>query len=159
MFSLEFFNRYFALLYTDSSVKNPYSYQLTTGPYKGIYTTKAAFQYYTQLDRDLKKIQNPHGQILFFDEFPAGYLFTTMRPAANTIWLRSMTIASTEDRQATMAYFKKNSIRPTFIVKIISLPDFIIPAINAHDPLNLMTKKYQLILRRKGYEIFKLKSR
>lgn len=136
---------------------NKVTTNITSGPFQGMYATNAAENYYVQLKMDMDNIYQPNKRILFFDDFPAGYLFTKMQPATNSTWLFSSAICPTIDRVATLAYYKKNRISPDFIVKIKKLPaNFTANGSKqrANDPIVALTKTYKVLIDRNGYTIY-----
>jgi hypothetical protein len=151
---LQYFNLHY--IYDDSDLSQ-LNCKLNSGPFKSIYTTTKACNYYTQLHQDLKTISSPNKTILFFDAFPAGYLFSNMRPSTNTIWLFSSAIYPSIDRKTTIKYFIKNKTWPAIIFRMKHVPsdfpdNFYVE--NNQDPLILLTQKYHLILQRDGYDVY-----
>ncbi len=59
---------------------------VASGPYAGMYGTPARTSYLAELQRDLSRVANDRGRILFYDHYPAGYLMTKMRPATPSIF-------------------------------------------------------------------------
>ncbi|HEY3316898.1 MAG TPA: hypothetical protein VGK50_00530 [Coriobacteriia bacterium] len=57
------------------------------GPFAGLRTLPETARFEAQLRGDVAAYVKPGQLVLFFDNFPAGYLFTSARPAANTLWL------------------------------------------------------------------------
>ena len=61
--------------------------KVTTGPFRGIFTTPQKASLLEQLASDLPTVVNPAGRILAYPDFAAGYLMTTMRPASPHCWV------------------------------------------------------------------------
>jgi hypothetical protein len=57
------------------------------GPFRGIFTTREKATLLQELSADLPAVVNPRGKILFYPDFAAGYLMTTMRPASALCWV------------------------------------------------------------------------
>jgi len=131
--------------------------KINSGPFKGIFTTKARKDYYAQLEDDIKTVYKPNYRVLFFNVFPAGYLFSSMRPATNSTWLVSPIFFPRGDRSATIVYYYRQRIFPNIIVRIKNFPSSS-PSIfyndNVEDPIYKMLRKYKLLINRQEYEIY-----
>ncbi len=60
--------------------------RVRSGPFRGLDTIPAKAGFITDLQRELARHERRDGRIIFFHDFPAGFLFTRMRPALNTVW-------------------------------------------------------------------------
>jgi hypothetical protein len=149
-------------VYRDDSIAE-LNTRVITGPYSGIFTTVEKNEYLTRLSEDLYHVYNPGLKVLFFDNFPAGYLLTPMIPATNTCWLLPLHIYPTLNRHAIIDYYNKNNIRPDIIIKMKKVfytkewsDELVYPP---NDSLNNMveSKKYKEILSSKNYSIFQKK--
>lgn len=152
---LQYFNLFFT--YEDLQLSH-LKFKINSGPFENLYTTENKRQYYAQLEQDIRLIYKPGQHILFFDDFPAGYLFSDMRPATNSTFLVSPALFPSQDRGSTILYYALRKVKPDIIVKMLAVPSTfssIFYQENEDDPLNKLTKKYQIILRRSGYEIYK----
>ena len=99
------------------------SEKIETGPYRGLYTSPQKKQYLNSIIQDFEKFNVEQGKVLFFDFFPAGYLFTTMRPASNTVWLLSPQQFNT-GRDLILRYYENPSNVPDIAVKINLIYNF-----------------------------------
>ena len=88
--------------------------RVTTGPYLGIKTTKSKSVFVDKFSHDLALLLKPNDTILFFSDFPAGYLFTNARPATNSVWLSSLGAKPT-DLTPTFKYYQKNGVKPSLV--------------------------------------------
>lgn len=152
--SLQYFNVKYVYGESASAVLNA---KIESGPFQGIFTTKSGKEYYAQLEQDIRSVYQSDKRILFFDSFPAGYLFSNMRPATNSTWLTSTVYLPAVDRNSIISYYRQHQIKPDIIVKINSIPSLapdLFYAESNDDPLNKMTNGYKLIIKRDGYEIF-----
>ncbi len=61
-------------------------YRVTSGPFKGLMTSKYKVDFISSLSQDVLEYQNKNGRILFFPHFPAGYLISNMKPAFPLTW-------------------------------------------------------------------------
>jgi hypothetical protein len=93
------------------------SEKIEYGPYRGLYTSLEKKQYLDSIIQDFDKFNLDKGKVLFFDFFPAGYLFTTMRPASNLVWSVSPQLFDT-DRDLALRYYDNKSNLPDVSVKI-----------------------------------------
>ncbi|MBL8859912.1 MAG: hypothetical protein JNL28_15500 [Planctomycetes bacterium] len=60
--------------------------RITSGPWKGIATTRAKAEYLYSVQADVERFTAPDRRVMFFTHFPAGYLMSAMRPAASSVW-------------------------------------------------------------------------
>ncbi|HWW04945.1 hypothetical protein [Collimonas sp.] len=88
--------------------------RVATGPYRGIKTTEQKNVLINKFSQDLALLVRPNDTILFFSDFPAGYLFTNARPVANTIWLSSLG-PKPPDLTSTIKFYQKNGIKPSLV--------------------------------------------
>jgi hypothetical protein len=93
------------------------SARIESGPYGGLYTTPAKRQYLESIMSDFEKFRLDQGRVLFFDFFPAGYLFSTMRPAANSVWLLPPGLFNTS-RELNLRYYTDNSRLPDVSIRL-----------------------------------------
>lgn len=88
--------------------------RVTAGPYRGIKTTEPKKIFLNTFSRDLVLLLEPNDTVLFFSDFPAGYLFTNARPATNSVWLSSLG-AKPPDLTPTFKYYQANGIKPSLV--------------------------------------------
>jgi hypothetical protein len=93
------------------------SEKIEDGPYRGLYTSVEKKQYLGSIIQDFDKFKLEKGKVLFFDFFPAGYLFTTMRPASNAVWLLSPEQFDT-GRDLILSYYQNEANLPDVSVRI-----------------------------------------
>ena len=84
------------------------------GPYWGLATTDFKAALSRSLVEDLAKYGGS-GRVLFYDFFPAGYLFTSMPPASNTTWEYNST------RSGIMGYLRDPCHRPATVFEMKAL--------------------------------------
>lgn len=156
--TLQYFNYSFTYEDAPSSQLNT---KILSGPFAGIYTLQETQNFSNQLESDIAQLSEANQRILFFDDFPAGYLFTNMKPASNSVWLFSKELFSGVDRNATLNYYRSEKIWPGLIVKILNVPSatFTVPQLlyseNQDDPLNGLLQSYKVILTRPDYVIYR----
>ncbi len=76
---------FFVIVYNDDPIKCLRT-PILEGPFKGLKTTEAKARYLMDIQRTVKSHENTKGRIIFYEHFPAGYLFTKMLPATPTTW-------------------------------------------------------------------------
>jgi hypothetical protein len=106
----------YSFVYAEGSYSK-LSIKIERGPYRGLYTSPHKKQYLESILHDFEKFDLDQGKVIFFDFFPAGYLFTTMSPAANLIWSPSPQMFNTS-RDLILQYYDDRSNRPDVSVKI-----------------------------------------
>ncbi len=57
------------------------------GPYAGLFTTAERVDFIQTLSESLADLGKNRQTIVFFDYFPAGYLFTELRPLTSALWM------------------------------------------------------------------------
>ncbi len=70
-------------------------YKLSTfvseGPYAGLITSKEKYDYLKTIERSIRSIKTKNKTILFFDEFPVGYLMAPRQiPFTRAVWMFSI---------------------------------------------------------------------
>jgi len=66
------------------------SHRIAFGAFRGIWTSEENHALLSQLASDLPRVENPDGRILFYPNFAAGHVMTSMRPAAAYTWVGGM---------------------------------------------------------------------
>jgi len=132
-------------------------HRISGGPFRGIYTSQEKATFLQRLTGDLKEFSRPEGHILFYYQFPAGYLLTPMRPAATNAWSIS---CPPLDYPNCVSEFKRDLGRfvdgATVLVKVKNLYH------NAHDiadwgdgPVDeWIESRYRRVLATEKYEIY-----
>ncbi len=63
---------------------------VSSGPFKGLYTTAKRQSYLESFQRRISKIDEEHEAIIFYPDFPAGVLMTKSRLGVCTTWLTAL---------------------------------------------------------------------
>lgn len=63
---------------------------MTEGPFAGLVTTPKRAAYFTQMLRDIETVRGGASSIMFYDEFPLGYLMSDLYPATPTIFMHGL---------------------------------------------------------------------
>lgn len=134
--------------------------KITKGVFSGIYTTQEKKNYYETLQKTIVDYSQNNKSILFFDDFPLGYLMTRLIPATNSTWTVSLQRYPNYKRSALIDYQQNNQLTPDLIVKIIGVAENPDEAAYSYkyalnDPLNALIKQYKIIFSNNQYLIFK----
>jgi len=146
----------FVGLYRDDPLEN-LTVDIREGPYKGIFTTKGRDMFLTALSSDIRAIAKQDDKILFFDDFPAGYLMSNLRPATPTVWLNPTSAYPTVDRTINEKYYARRGVQPNLVVMLKKIPRPDDPGLHypVDDPLiKFVNSRYTRALVRLEYEIF-----
>lgn len=133
--------------------------KISGGPFSNIYTTAAKRDFYEELQKNLKIASLQANSILFFDSFPAGYLFSQLMPNTNTVWIVSKFKFPHYDREATLKYYQMKNTYPDIIVKMKGIPENSNPIAYSYqyakdDPFNSLIRKYHVLISNPYYVIF-----
>jgi hypothetical protein len=150
-------------VYRDESINN-LKFRMDTGPFAGLYTSEDKQKYINELVLDLKQYLHKDDKVLFYDNFPAGYLLTKSKPATISTWLFPMCIYPNQgkNRQAVLDYYAKEQILPDTVVKLENIycsKDEQYPLVYpADDVLNNMIESdiYRNISTKPNYSIYRL---
>ncbi len=95
---------------------------VSDGPYAGIRTSLNKKLFLEQFERDLARI-SPRCTIVFFKDFPAGYLLTKAKPDTNSAWIATLTgTKKTRAYQRTfIRYWSKQGL-PDIAVMVERIP-------------------------------------
>ncbi len=88
--------------------------RVAAGPYRGIKTTINKNSFINNFSNDLVPLVLPSDTVLFFSDFPAGYLFANVHPATNSVWLSTLGPVATSLTH-TMNYYQRNGIKPNLV--------------------------------------------
>lgn len=148
----------YSYVYRDDKISE-LSTKVDFGPYKGLYTTREKSDYMNSLLEDMKVLGKTNYKVLIYDYFPGGYLFTSMRPATSTLWLRSKADKPKIDRDSTVDYYARNNFEPDIVFKIEKLFvkkneiwDLEYPVDDSLD--NFVKNRYEEVLSRDNYTVY-----
>ena len=132
--------------------------RVETGAYAGLYTTSGKRGFLVSIDRDLAEVSGPRCRILFYDNFPAGYLLGHGRADTNAAWL--LNVGGTrrpEYQRLLLGYYAKHDAFPDVVVRINRFPgpDTAAPTYQASDPLERLFggRRYAVVDQRRDYRI------
>jgi hypothetical protein len=128
------------------------------GPYRGLWTTRTKAELSNLLARDVAKYARGEGRILFYDFFPAGYLFSAKRSASPTTWEMPPS-ASHPTRTGIIAYISAPQHRPDIIFEMKTLFGYTGTAANLSyaqdDPLKACVRSnYKQVYENAYYRIY-----
>jgi hypothetical protein len=139
--------------------------RVADGAYAGIYTTERKRDFITTLDRDLAAASGPDCRIVFYDSFPAGYLFGHGVPETNATWLVDVADDRESDYQQVLVdYYQARGNLPEIAVRLERIPLSDVTAIEqsygAARPLERLFhgSRYVTVLARDDYSIRRLRS-
>lgn len=107
-------------VYRDSALSK-LQVRVMSGPYAGLATSAAKRTYVTRLQGDLAQF-GPRCTILFFDDFPAGYLLTKARPDTNGAWVASVKAALVKPYQDALIRYYRRYGYPDVVVVVRRIP-------------------------------------
>jgi hypothetical protein len=152
----------YSLPYRDAPIAKLTAH-VTTGAYAGLYTTPNNRNYLRVIEKDLKNVEPGAKTVLFFNDFPAGYLLSDLTPLTDWAWISPMARYPGVDRNLTVEYFKKQKSYPDLIVRmnrvIYKAGYSDISWSGKNDPINNLAESpvYEPVVKRQDYAIFRLR--
>lgn len=135
-------------------------YLIDKGPFKGIFTTLEKKELLDSVYADIKELEKNGKNVLFYDDFPAGYLFTSMRAASPTLWIFTPHLYKTLDRESVIKYIKDRRM-PDYIFRmngiLLDSQNFIEREYLPNEPIDKLvySDAFTPIIARKWYTVFK----
>jgi hypothetical protein len=105
----------FGLPYRDDAIQT-LNARVYGGAYAGLYTTPQKRAVLTSISHDMQLAEASAKTVLIFDNFPAGYLLTRLKPLTNKAWIAPKSLYPKVDRATTVAYYQSRHERPDMIV-------------------------------------------
>ena len=105
--------------YNDDFVQN-LTYRVPSGPYLGMYTSPEKGAFLEEFETDLKVQREGRSTVAIYNNFPAGYLFTTLRPMCFV--LNQPTASYHRDREPFVRFFSHPDHRPDLVVEFNGIP-------------------------------------
>src|SRR4029079_1423960 len=109
---LVFFQFYGKAFYRDQNFSH-FTTQIKSGPFHWIYTSPEKADYLANISKDIHRVENKNGKIVFFD-FPAGYLISSMRPGVNSGWIRDVS----RGKDFYLRYYKEHMTKDDLVFKV-----------------------------------------
>lgn len=95
--------------------------QVQSGPFQGMYTTANRAAWLDTLNNDLMRLPPQAQSILFFDQFPAGYLFTQLQPKT-FLYFMHPTYYTPWLRPKLVSFFSESQNLPDVVVQMFVMP-------------------------------------
>jgi hypothetical protein len=154
----------FTYVYRDASVRRLGS-EIHGGPYAGLYTTRGRKQFVAALTTDLLRFSPPGCRILFYDNFPAGYLLSRSKPDTNAVFTLSVAPNKIPAyRQVLLRYYDAHGGLPDVVVRLTEIPGEGRGPRSSYDPgdpLDRLVERggtFRLAVRRPSYAIYRRRS-
>jgi hypothetical protein len=100
------------IVYHDIEVKDATGI-VADGPYRGLHTSPRRARDLSEFLAVVHKVERPGDSVIFFNQMPYAYLFSTMRPDTNALWLSLSDDSLPADKNPTMAYYRRTGQTPT----------------------------------------------
>ena len=94
---------------------------VSSGPYAGLQTSLNKKLFLEEMSRDLARV-GPHCRIVFFKDFPAGYLLSHSRPDTNSAWIATVAVKKTKAYQQTLVRYWRRQGLPDVAVVVNRIP-------------------------------------
>jgi hypothetical protein len=150
----------FTSVYRDDNI-NRLGSRVRSGAYAGIYTTAEKRSFIGNLTSDLRRLSPSSCRILFYDDFPAGYLLSTSHPYTNAAWLLRVPKSKTNAyRRVLLRYYTATGALPDVVVRmsrILGLESNEYLTYGSRDPLDRLvsrSSKYRLTAKRATYSVY-----
>ncbi|KZE64098.1 hypothetical protein AWM68_13410 [Fictibacillus phosphorivorans] len=141
-------------VYRDQDI-NTLTNKVESGPYKGLFTSKTKSEFMETLRKDMNLYAKGSKTIFFYNHFPAGYLFSDIKPAGNTIWI----FYYSKNRYIHADYLEKNG-EPDTVIRMKVLVDANLTPLRYYkkDELNnLIKEKYRIVHTNQYYDLLQKK--
>ena len=110
--TLSMLARYSHTVYRDGPIQD-LEVRVESGPFRGLFTTKERALLLVELEQIFRRHEDPRGRVLVYWESPAGYLFSRMQPAPNTVWP-----IPGADQNALMTHYRQRITGHGFSIKV-----------------------------------------
>jgi hypothetical protein len=146
-------------VYRDSNL-SALSARVTSGPYAGLATTPWKRTWIDRLQHDLERYES-RCTILFFDDFPAGYLLSEARPDTNGAWVATVAPQLEKPYQDELLRYYRGRGYPDVVVVMHRIPytrhTGRSELYRLRDPLlrTIRSPAYRLTLWRRPYAIYR----
>lgn len=134
--------------------------RVASGPYAGLLTTQAKDQFMRELRQNVADVTSRGScSILFYYDFPAGYLMTTATPETNTSFLYSREPHRHVFSPWLRAYFEDRGELPDVAVRLTEIPQTELPRrprYVASDVLDrlIRSSSYERVVREDSYAVY-----
>jgi hypothetical protein len=134
------------------------SFVMKRGAYAGLRTTSAKYKFLENLQRDLDTVLVGRKTIFWYDDFPAGYLLSNLRPLTPSMWIQGQSPKYHYDRHLMSRFFERSTERPDIVVRVLAQPfeQGVVKRAeppNAADSLYAQFTDYKVVISNSDYEI------
>lgn len=140
------------------------THMVESGPYAGLFTSNAKKNFLVDVESDLNSLPKNAKSILSYDSFPAGYLFTNLKPQTFMYYMHPAAMAPLL-RPLLVQMFSLDSNLPDVVLEMIAVPvtddsAFLIKDMNQNiykDPFwNFIKdkKEYRVFIQRQHYTLY-----
>jgi hypothetical protein len=150
----------FASVYRDGGFSH-LDTRIRAGPFAGIYTTPERRLFIDAISADLRSLAPPACRILFYDNFPAGYLLAPGRGYTNAVWLLRVPVSKeVAYRRVLLRYYADEGSLPDVVVRMNDIPGLGTSGrlqYSINDPLDRLVRqsgRYKLAAQRAAYGIY-----
>jgi hypothetical protein len=141
---------------------------MTDGPFAGIFTSPMRAEFLDRVQADVNDACVNSASILFYNEFPIGYLMSPLRPATRTLYLHTMRESGPAIQQFFREYYFDPAKRPDVIFRfkyysdngrnVSMTPDQFKPYVDVFWNYLPSEAEYTVFRDRDSYTVFKKKS-
>ena len=136
--------------------------RVQSGAYAGIYTTAEKRMFIARLTSDVRRLASAKCRILFYDNFPAGYLLSRSHAYTNAAWLLGAKNSKPNPyHRVLLRYYERKGALPDVVVRMtIGFGKREVTEVR-RDPLDrLVTQSriYRIAAKRDTYSIYDLRS-
>ncbi len=156
------------IIYRDADISN-LNRKIERGPFGGLYTSQEKKDYIVDISNDLNAVYRPGDRVLFYyNNFPAGYLLTSMRSATKVSFLVEPNRYKTEKVRQVIASYIRHKIDNHSVIAVkmekVLLWDYFSYKSNGDnsDFISQTIEDYQgkkYSLSKKNYSIYRIESK
>lgn len=146
----------YTYVYRDAEFGN-LRHEVTDGPFAGLYTSTDHLHLIRDLQTDLATVSGPSCGIMFYRQFPAGYLFDAGVPRTNRAFVLEVVSSQLgQYERILLAYYKSVGL-PDVVVQVANAPSIASESYAQPSPLErlLTGSAYQLVGFRHEYKIYR----
>ena len=105
-------------VYAESAPPQLLTSRIESGPYSAMFTSAQKAHFIYELNRDVHRFFKNKKTALFYDDFPAGYLFSNLLPVGPGVWFYSNKLQNPNIRLEYVNYFEKSENKPDIVVEL-----------------------------------------
>jgi hypothetical protein len=131
--------------------------RIDSGPFAGIFTAPAKARFLAGIRSDVLAAAGRAKTCAFYDDFPAGYLFSAMRPVAPSVWLPPRRGYPLFDRRRHVRFFSIHPPDAVFEMRSLPVSATEIESLDDYaDPLHnsFWREGYRIVAEREAYTVY-----